>query len=167
MVKFLIFCAEYLYLVIFLIAGVFFLRLKKRQDQINMFLFGLACAIVSYLLALLFGQLYFDPRPFVQGHFKPLIVHDAENGFPSDHVLLVSIVAAVLTVFNKPISALLWILTIVVAYARVFVGVHHIIDVATSIIISILVVITLYFTIYQRLEGKLNQKIERIIANKG
>ncbi|GAC1490804.1 MAG: hypothetical protein NVS1B13_20670 [Flavisolibacter sp.] len=132
-----------------------------------MFLFGLACAIVSYLLALLFGQLYFDPRPFVQGHFKPLIVHDAENGFPSDHVLLVSIVAAVLTVFNKPISALLWILTIVVAYARVFVGVHHIIDVATSIIISILVVITLYFTIYQRLEGKLNQKIERIIANKG
>jgi undecaprenyl-diphosphatase len=131
----LVFCAKYLFIIPFIIAAIFFFR-QSRALQIKIVVFGLACAAISYLIALIAGQLYFDPRPFVVGHFKPLIEHDTENGFPSDHVLLVSTVAAVVTVFNKKISLLLWFFSIVIAIARVYAGVHHIIDVVGSIFIA-------------------------------
>ncbi|MBO9618343.1 MAG: phosphatase PAP2 family protein [Niabella sp.] len=132
---FFIFCANYLFVAPFLLAAVFFFK-QKRNVQINIVIFGLCCALVGYGIALLLGQLYFDPRPFVAGHFKPLIDHDTENGFPSDHVLLVSTVSAVLTVFAKRLSIYAWICTILIAIARVYVGVHHIIDVAGSLLIA-------------------------------
>lgn len=139
-----VFCAKYLFVIPFIIAAIFFFR-QSRALQIKIVLFGLACAAISYLIALIAGQLYFDPRPFVVGHFKPLIEHDTENGFPSDHVLLVSTVAAVVTVFNKKISLLLWFFTIVIAIARVYVGVHHIIDVVGSMFIAGAVTALLYY----------------------
>jgi undecaprenyl-diphosphatase len=122
--------------------------------QIKIVVFGLACATVSYLIALLAGQLYFDPRPFVVGHFKPLIEHDTENGFPSDHVLLVATVAAVVTVFDKKIALLLCGFTIVIAIARVYVGVHHIIDVVTSMFIAGAVTALIYYFFSKRLHLK-------------
>jgi len=140
----LIFCAKYLFVIPFIIAAIFFFR-QSRAMQIKILVFGLACAAISYLIALIAGQLYFDPRPFVVGHFKPLIEHDTENGFPSDHVLLVSTVATVVTVFNKKIPLLLWFFTIVIAIARVYVGVHHIIDVVGSMFIAGAVTALLYY----------------------
>jgi undecaprenyl-diphosphatase len=145
-----IFCAQYLYFLVFLIAGIFFLR-QKRAIQIRMIIFGSLSAIISYIISVIAGKLYFDPRPFVEGHFTPLIAHDTENGFPSDHVLLVSCVAAVMTVFNKKLAAILWFLTIIVAISRVWVGVHHYIDVTASILISILVTSILYSFLKKRL----------------
>jgi undecaprenyl-diphosphatase len=65
-------------------------------------------------------------------HFRPLIPHEADNGFPSDHALLAAgIVAAV------GFARLLWVLPFgllagLVDWARVGVGVHHPIDVLGS-----------------------------------
>jgi undecaprenyl-diphosphatase len=148
---FFILCAKYFFAIPFLIAGIFFLK-QPRPLQIRIVIFGLCCAVLSYGLALLLGQLYFDPRPFVEGHFKPLIEHDTENGFPSDHVLLVSTIAAVLTVFAKRLSIWCWICTILIAVARVYVGVHHIIDVVTSIFIAVIVTALFYVASKKRLQ---------------
>jgi undecaprenyl-diphosphatase len=141
---FFILCAKYLFLIPFIIAALFFFR-QPRVVKIKIVVFGLACAVISYLIALIAGHLYFDPRPFVEGHFKPLIEHDTENGFPSDHVLLVSTVAAVVTVFNKKIALLLWGFTVVIAIARVYVGVHHILDVVSSMFIAGAVTALIYY----------------------
>lgn len=141
---FFILCAKYFFVFPFIIAAVFFFR-QHREVQIKIVLFGLACAAISYLIALIAGQIYYDPRPFLVGHFKPLIEHDTENGFPSDHVLLVSTIAAVVTVFNKKVSLSLWGFTILIAIARVYVGVHHIADVAGSIFISGAVTTLFYY----------------------
>src|SRR5438105_13334312 len=104
----LVFCAKYLFVLAFIIAAIFFFK-QKKEVQIKIVVFGLTCALLSYGIALIAGQLYYDPRPFVTGHFTPLIAHDTENGFPSDHVLLVSAVAAVLSVFNKRYAIAVWI----------------------------------------------------------
>lgn len=150
---FFILCAKYFFVFPFIIAAVFFFR-QSREVQIKIVLFGLACAVVSYLIALIAGHIYYDPRPFVVGHFKPLIDHDTENGFPSDHVLLVSVVAAVVTVFNKKISLALWGFTILIAIARVYVGVHHIVDVAGSIFIASVVTTLLYYLFSTKMNFK-------------
>lgn len=101
-----------------------------------MLVFALPCI---YLFSKLSANLYFDPRPFVVGHFTPLLPHAPDNGFPSDHALLTSAIASVGFVYNKKVSAVLWALTVIVGLARVFAGVHHLVDIAGAISISILV----------------------------
>ncbi|QEC56714.1 phosphatase PAP2 family protein [Flavisolibacter ginsenosidimutans] len=147
--RFFILCANDLYLVCFLIAGIYFL-LQARSTQIQLVFFGLSVALISYSVALLAGLFYFDPRPFVEGHFVPLIAHDTENGFPSDHVLLVSCLAATVAFFNSKRSVLLWALTLLVACTRVYVGVHHVIDVAASMVISVAVSSLVYVFLYRK-----------------
>jgi undecaprenyl-diphosphatase len=134
--NFFIFCAEYLFIAVFFIAGIYFFSLP-RKTQIRIVLLGMICGLISYGLALIAGLFYYDPRPFVEGHFKPLIQHDTENGFPSDHVLMLSVVAAVFSIYQRNVAAVLWFITGLVAFSRVYVGVHHIIDVLASIMIVI------------------------------
>ena len=94
---------------------------------------------IMYLVLVLVAHVYFDPRPFVVGHFTPLIPHDPDNGFPSDHTLLLSAVASLLYPFNKRASYLLWLCTVTVGVSRVYVGIQHPIDVIGSIIIAVIV----------------------------
>lgn len=133
-----IFGAEYLFILVILIAGIYFLPQSKVIKK-EMLIFSLISLPLIYLVAVLAGHLYFNPRPFVVGNFTPLIPHVADNGFPSDHVLLVSAVSAVVMYFNRRIGLILWILTILVAISRVYVGVHHLVDVLASMFISLLI----------------------------
>lgn len=133
-----IFSAQYLYLLVIAIAAVYFFTIPKDQKRNFglLLIISLPCIYLASRVAAIF---YFDPRPFVMGHFVPLIPHAPDNGFPSDHALLTSAVASVVFVYNKKVSAVLWALTIIVGTTRVLAGVHHIVDIAGAIIISILV----------------------------
>ena len=90
---------------------------------------------LSYIIAKVVGHLYFDPRPFVVGHFTPLLSHAADNGFPSDHTLFGAAIAAVIFRFSRKTGTFLLFLAIFVGVARVFAGVHHTVDIAGSIVI--------------------------------
>ena len=138
-----IFGAKYLFLASIAIAGIYFLKVDKHiQKKI------ILCATITLPLILLVGMIanhiYQNPRPFVVDHFIPLIPHDPDNGFPSDHTLLVAAIAAIGTIFHRRLGALLWSIAILVAVSRVYVGVHHPIDVIGSIVIAILVTCLVY-----------------------
>jgi undecaprenyl-diphosphatase len=132
-----IFGAKYLFIFSLLISGIYFLKqpflIKKK-----MIIFALVSLPMIYSLALFGGHLYNNPRPFVVGNFTPLIPHTPDNGFPSDHVLMVSAVSAILLFFNRRIALFLWVITLLVAISRVYVGVHHPIDVIGSALFSII-----------------------------
>jgi undecaprenyl-diphosphatase len=100
---------------------------------------GAFIAIVSYIISRIAGALYFDPRPFVVGHFIPLIAHAADNGFPSDHVLLTGALAMIVWFYNKKLSIVLWVLALLIGWARVYVGIHHTADIVGSIVIVLAV----------------------------
>lgn len=91
---------------------------------------------VAYVLGRVAGMLYTDPRPFVAGHFTPLIAHSADNGFPSDHTLLAATLAMVVLYIDKRAGALLWIVAIVIGTSRVLAGVHHTTDIVASMLIA-------------------------------
>ena len=55
-------------------------------------------------------------------HFEPLIPHEPDNGFPSDHTLLGGAIASLLLPFEKRLSAGAWILTVVFGLCRVYAG---------------------------------------------
>jgi undecaprenyl-diphosphatase len=87
--------------------------------------------VVAYVAAQIEGALYNDPRPFV-GHFKPLIAHAADNGFPSDHALMGASIVGAVALARLVWSLLMVPLAILVEWARVGAGIHHPVDVIGS-----------------------------------
>ena len=145
--------AQYLYLFILLI-GVIFFFLQPFIIKKSMVICGAIIAPVAYIISRISSFFYYDPRPFVVGHFTPLIAHAADNGFPSDHVLLTGAVAMVIWFYNKKWSGVLWVLALLTGSARVYVGVHHITDILGSIVIVLISGALYRFTAGQRAATK-------------
>ncbi len=133
-----IFTASYVYLASIATTAAYFFYLKGRARRrfVRLSVFALP---LSYLTGLLAGFLYYDPRPFVVLHIVPLFSHVADNGFPSDHALLMGTLAAIVTAFNTRLGVFLWILAVAVGAARVLAHVHHTIDILASFGIAIAV----------------------------
>ncbi len=139
-----IFGAEYLYLFVIIIAAVwFFIQPGPRKKEV--LVIACICLPLIFIIFEIAGRLYYNPRPFVVGHFKPLVYHIADNGFPSHHTLLVSAVSAIIFVFSRRAGFALWILALFAGFSRVYAGVHHTIDILGSILISIIPVTLVYF----------------------
>lgn len=132
-----IFAAKYLYLFIIFTAVLFFLKEKARRKGI--LIFSAITLPVVYVVAQIAGKIYYNPRPFVVEHFTPLINHMANNGFPSDHSLISFAFASIVFLFNKKLGLVLFGFSFLVGISRVYVGVHHPIDILGSFLISILV----------------------------
>ena len=127
-----VFLANYLYIIIVLVAivAVVFANQTARKSILKLALLTLPLA---FIIANILGRLFYNPRPFVVEHIKPLIPHAANNGFPSDHTLLVISIASILFVYNKRLGVFLFILGLIVGFARIYAKVHHPIDILGSI----------------------------------
>ena len=97
---------------------------------------------LTYIVAKISSVFVNDPRPFVVEHTKPLISHVADNGFPSDHVLLAMAITVVIFTFHKKLGIALFVITILIGAARVAAGVHHPLDIFGSMVIAIFVTAT-------------------------
>jgi undecaprenyl-diphosphatase len=133
-----IFGAKYLLIIPIIISGIYFLKLDNTKKK-KILLLGSIILPLTYIIALISSHFYYDARPFVTDNITPLIPHGADNGFPSDHILLLSAIAVLFYPFSKKLSFTLWVFTLLVAVSRVYAGVHHFIDVIGSAIISIIV----------------------------
>jgi len=133
-----IFGAKYLYLFIIAIAGIYFLVQSKERKQ-EIIILSVVYLPFTYIIAKIISRFYFNPRPFVVDNFQPLIQHIADNGFPSDHMLLSSSIASILTIYNKKIGLLAWIVAFFVGLSRVSAGIHHWTDIFGSALIAILI----------------------------
>jgi len=135
-----IFTAKYLLFASALIAILYFLK-QPRQRQKEILIFAVVLLPLSYIAAKIISRFYFDPRPFAAQNFTPLIPHAADNGFPSDHTLLGAAVAFAVFRFNKKLGLFLFFLAVLIGLARILAGVHHITDIAGSLVI----VLAIYF----------------------
>jgi undecaprenyl-diphosphatase len=141
-----IFGATYLIAVpvLVLLAYILFSRGKKLRQLIWLSVLSLPVAFITAKLA---GLLYYDPLPFVEGNFKPLIAHAANNGFPSDHTLLAATIATVLLYVDAKSGIALWIIALLIGISRVAAGVHHITDIVGAMGIAVLAVLLSQFVI--------------------
>jgi undecaprenyl-diphosphatase len=141
-----IFGAKYLIGVPLVVLVLYFI-LAKREVKYRLVWMSVFAMTFAYALARVAGDLYNNPRPFIVGHFKPLIEHAADNGFPSDHTLLAATLASVIFYFNKRMGVVLWAVTFVIAASRVFAGVHHVEDTLASMLIAIAAVFAAHFIV--------------------
>lgn len=140
-----IFLASKLHIAIIGIAivAILFASDLQRLKTLVLSVIALPVAFLASRVASLFFE---NPRPFLEHDFLPLIGHAADNGFPSDHALLVFAVASIVFTFNKFVGVGLFVLATLVGVGRVLVGVHHVIDVVGSFAIAaVAVVVSTYF----------------------
>ena len=143
---FALFSAQYLYLIVALIGAIYFFS-RKKQVMKSMAICGVIIAPLAFAISRISSLFYYDPRPFVVGHFTPLFAHAADNGFPSDHVLLTGAIAVIVGFYNKKLSAVLWALALLIGWARVYAGVHHWTDIFGSIAMVIVSGAVYYFAV--------------------
>lgn len=141
-----IFVAKYLILVPILAVVWLFIKLPRSEWK-KEGLRALAILILTFVLAKIGSHFYYDPRPFVQGGFTSLIPHAPDNGFPSDHVLLASALSAIVMCWKKRAGMALWLVAILIGISRVYVGVHHPIDVIFSLIFALVASLFVHYTV--------------------
>ncbi len=140
------FSAQYLFLFVILVIVV--ALIKTPKDQRFRFLAAIIFSgIIAFILSRIAGKLYYDPRPFVTEHVKPLIPHAADNGFPSDHALLTGTLTAIAFYFNKKYATAMLVLTLIIGWARVAAKVHSPLDIAGGWIFGIIGAVAGYYLI--------------------
>lgn len=135
--------AKYLYLFI-VSGGLLFIGLRLKSKKKDASLLALISLPLILITAKISGYFFYNPRPFVVNHFIPLIKHASDNGFPSDHSLLSFAIASLVFVFNKKLGLIIFATGLLVGFSRVYVGVHSVIDVIGSFVISILITYLVY-----------------------
>lgn len=132
--------ANYFIVLPVIAAGVVVWQLRKRE-RISYIVTLVIGGLLSLLLAHIASSLYYNPRPFMVGHFTPLIAHAAGNGFPSDHTLLAAFIGWVTLRYTRKYGVVILTIALLIGLARVAAGVHHLEDIIASFIISGLAVL--------------------------
>lgn len=141
--KIMAFFAQYaleLYVVLFILAW-FILPKPESQKRHALVIAGFS-GVLALCVNALIGHFFFRPRPFAalpKGTFTQLIPHSSGTSFPSDHTSGSFGFAA--GSWRKASFWVRWsftILAIVVAFARVYTGVHWPTDVLAGVVIGII-----------------------------
>jgi undecaprenyl-diphosphatase len=127
--------AKYLFVLIPLILLGVLWPLSAAQRRV-LILRGIVVLIIGVILAKGGGALYNEPRPFVVQHVSPLIPHDADNGFPSDHTLLAFACAFLLFPFSRRAAIVAVLIAAAVGVARIACLLHSPLDIIASILMA-------------------------------
>ncbi len=135
-----IFCAS---LLVYLLLVVWLLLIWRQRESLTFATVARIGVVMlgSILLARIAARFISDPRPYMVAHTVPLMPVSADNGFPSDHTLLVAALTATLYWIDRRWIGPLAAGTLLVALGRLAVGAHHTIDVVGSVVIVLLAAI--------------------------
>ena len=134
------FVGQYFVLISLVVVGVYWLR-ARTSKKISIAYQIIVGGILAELLAIIAGHLYYDPRPFVTHHLVPIIPHAADNGFPSDHALLIAFLGFTMLLYSKRVGIFLLLIALLVSWARVAAHIHNPRDIVGSFVIAALSVV--------------------------
>ena len=126
-IHFAIFIAnELLYCMILLFAWFW---LRGNYDTKKQILKAFIFTSIAILISQCNSYVYYHPRPFVMEVERTLIYHAPNGSFPSDHMLIISSIAfSYLFSAQRKLGAFLLIMAWLVAWSRVYLGVHFPLD---------------------------------------
>ena len=129
------FCASgTIFIVPVILLALWFLGGREGHRQA---LFCTLNILIALALGYLCGSLWFHPRPFMMPLGHTWISHPADNGFPSDHGLVMfSAAFALLSLRLRALGLAVLLMALSVAWARIFLGVHFPLDMVGSVLVS-------------------------------
>lgn len=93
-------------------------------------------AVIALGINLIISTFYFEPRPFVSHKVNLLVKHPNDASFPSDHASGGSSLTFAEIKYDKIIGSVMMVMTIILLFARVYVGVHYPFDVIGGFVIG-------------------------------
>ena len=103
---------------------------------------GLVATAIAAALALganqIVGQFWYEPRPFMIGLGRTLMAHVPENSFPSDHTtFMLTVGIGLIATGGAPRwGKLVTVVGVLVAWARIYLGLHFPLDMLASALIA-------------------------------
>jgi membrane-associated phospholipid phosphatase len=119
-------------------AGLIALLVWLRREGLRTCVAAGLGAVLAIALTTAIGALWDRPRPFVAEHFVPLIGHAPDASFPSDHLAALGAVTICVWFTSRRLGIVTAIIAAVVAFARVFVGVHYVSDVGAGFVLGLM-----------------------------
>jgi undecaprenyl-diphosphatase len=124
------------YIFMAVIAIVFILGITKKNCGYRKVAFNtFVITVINLILSFIIGGIYYVDRPFVHNKVNLLLPHATDASFPSDHATGTMSIALGLTKYNKLLSRILTVISIIVGFSRVYVGHHYPMDVMGAYII--------------------------------
>ncbi|AUM89429.1 phosphatase PAP2 family protein [Clostridium botulinum] len=124
------------YIFMAIVAIVFILGITKkncdyRKVAVNTFIIAAINLTISFII----GGVYHVDRPFVLNKVNLLYIHTKNSSLPSDHAIGTMSIALGLRKYNKLLSLILTVFSIIVGFSRVYVGHHYPLDIIGAYII--------------------------------
>lgn len=119
------------------VALVVFVVLWFRPQGLRAGLAGGLGGIAALVVAAVVSGLWMRDRPFVALHFQPLVAHDPSASFPSDHLSALGGITAGAWYGWRRLGVATAALAAVVAFARVYVGIHWVSDVVAGFVLGV------------------------------
>jgi len=135
-------------------------RPQDRQGALAAFVAALgALAIVQII-----DHLWDRPRPFVAhpATVHLLAAHAPDASFPSDHVTAACAIAVALLAYHRRLGVVALLFAALLAYARVYIGVHYPGDVLGGMFPGMLVTLLLLMQLAPPM-GRLRTLVDRIV----
>ena len=128
-------CARYLFLLVPLHMALAWFGGDREVRAVA--IVGLAALVLALLVSGTVGVVLYTPRPALVGLGHSWMEHRPSAAFPSNHAIGCFAWAATLAIFRRPaLSASAGVLGPLVAWARIFLGVHYPLDMAGAALVG-------------------------------
>ncbi|HVX70451.1 MAG TPA: phosphatase PAP2 family protein [Mycobacteriales bacterium] len=135
-------------LAIALVVAWWIARRRRSPHQVAVAVWGALGALVALAIAQPISSAVDERRPFVAIPKALLLIrHSSDPGFPSDHATAAGAVACAVFLVSWQLGAITTLVALLIAFSRVYVGVHYPQDVLGGLALGAAVVALGYFVI--------------------
>ena len=133
------FFAQYgIYVIVAQLAASWFIRAGMGEQRRIAVYSALVSAGIALAIALMIQRVYDHPRPFVdRTDYVLLMRHAADSSFPSEHATAAFAISAAAGLYRQRLGILMLLIACVIAFSRVYVGVHYPADVGAGAAIGV------------------------------
>ena len=126
-----------------LLAGWWIARRARSPRGVALSVWAALAALVAVGVAQPISHAVDEKRPFEipSLHALTLVHHSSDAGFPSDHATAAGAVAAGLCFVSWRLGVVAWLAALILAFSRVYVGVHFPQDVAAGLALGAVVAV--------------------------
>ncbi len=120
------------YVFIFVLVVMFLRNDSYKKASSN----AMISAGISLIIHSFIKLFYFKPRPFMKRRVGILIPSKMDSSFPSKHTLLAFAVSTSILFYQRVLGLIMWILSVLTGFSRVWVGHHYPSDIIGSAVIA-------------------------------